>query len=463
MGSRRAHSSWVVVGRVVWLAVCVLLLAAGFAGAALGQARGEAHVVEIDGIISPITERYVERAIGEADRAGAEVVVVLLDTPGGLLDATRGIVAELLASPTPVVVYVWPGGGRAASAGTFITAAGHVAAMAPGTNIGAASPVSGSGDELPETLRSKAFQDAAAEMRAIAEVRGRPVEPLEATVLEAASYTANEALDLGIVDYVAGDVGELLALIDGATVVVRDGETEREVTLDTDGAARRAASMSVFDKLLSFLADPNVAYLLISLGGVGLFVELWSPGLIFPGVAGIVMLALGLMALGSLPGNWVGVALIALAFVLFTLEFTFDGSGLLAALGVLCLVLGGVVLFWHMGAPSPVLPQVGVSPWALAPVAIVGGGGVILFAREMQKARRSLIGAPLPEPVTTGAAGVVVEPIPAGGEGKVRVRGEIWTARAADGGAVESGAAIVVRETRGPLLEVERAEESESA
>ncbi len=435
--------------------VSALLMLIGLGAPILAQARS-ANIVEMEAIISPITERYLARAIDDAEAGGAEVVVVALDTPGGLLSSTRGMVADILASPVPIVVYVSPSGGRAASAGTFITAAAHVAVMAPATNIGAASPVGGQGEELPETIKSKAFQDAAAEIRAIAEARGRPVEPYEATVLEARSYTAGEALELGLIDHVAGSVNDLLAMIDGTRVVVRDGQTERTVTLATAGLTQRQVSMGLFDRILSFIADPNISFLLISLGSLGLFVEVWNPGLIFPGVGGLISLVLGLMALGSLPGNWAGGALILLAFILFSIEFTVDGFGVFGALGIASIVLGGILLFWHFGTPSPVLPDISVSVWAIAPVAVVMGLSVLIFSREIGRARRSQRGLPVPDPVIVGMTGLTAGVLAP--EGKVRVRGETWNARAVDGGRIERGASVIVRAEDGAWLEVERAE-----
>ena len=447
--------------RLAWLAVSVLLIAAGLAGTALGQAQyREAHVVEVDGIISPITDRYIARALEEADRSGAEAVVITLDTPGGLLSATRDITESLLSAPVPVIVYVFPQGAHAASAGTFITAAGHVAAMAPGTNIGAASPVGGQGEDLDETLKDKAFEDTAALIRSIAEVRGRPSGPLEATVLEAKSYTAEEAVELGVVDLVAVNMNDLLKQIDGRSVTVVTADGERSVTLHTAEAPVRNVRMGLFDRILSYIADPNVAFLLISLGGLGLFVEFWNPGLIFPGVAGLVALVLGLAALGSLPGNWAGVALILLAFVLFSIEFNIDGFGVVGALGVASLVLGGVLLFSHFGTPSPVLPDVRVSWWAITPVAGAMGAGVLLFSREVARTRREQFRRGTPEPILIGMTGMVSAALAP--EGKVRVRGEIWNARAVDGSRIERGAAVVVRTERGALLEVERAETAQA-
>ena len=447
--------------RIVWLAMSALFVAVGMAGTTLAQVQPrEAHVVEVDGIISPITDRYITRALEEAERSGAEVVVITLDTPGGLLSATRDITESLLAAPVPVIVYVSPQGAHAASAGTFITAAGHVAAMAPGTNIGAASPVSGQGQDLDETLKDKVFEDTAAMIRAIAETRGRPSEPLEATVLEAKSYTAEEAIELGIVDVVAVNVNDLLKQVDGRPVVIVTADGERSVTLHTADAPVRNVRMGLFDRILSYIADPNVAFLLISLGGLGLFVEFWNPGLIFPGVAGLVALVLGLAALGSLPGNWAGAALILLAFVLFSIEFNIDGFGVFGALGVAAIVLGGILLFSHFGTPSPVLPEISVSWWAITPVAVTMGVGVLLFTREVGRTRREQFRRGTPQPILIGMTGMVSAALAP--EGKVRVRGETWNARAMDGSSIERGASIVVRTEHGALLEVERAETTQA-
>ena len=451
-GHRRAPGplAW---ARVLWFAVSVAMLAVGIGAPALAQARN-ANVVEMDGIISPIAERYLTRAIEDAERSGAEVIIVTLDTPGGLLDSTRGIVAQILASPVPVIVYVSPSGGRAASAGTFITAAAHIAAMAPATNIGAASPVSGQGEDLPETLKSKVFEDTAAEIRAIAQVRGRPVEPLEATVLEAKSYTASEALELGIIDLIADNITALLEQVDGRTVVVATAEGEGAVTLATKGIDVHEVRMGLFDRILSYIADPNVSFLLISLGGLGLFVEFWNPGLIFPGVAGLIALVVGLMALGSLPGNWAGVALILLAFVLVSVEFNTDGFGVFGALGLASFILGGILLFAHFGTPSPVAPDISVSRWVLLStsglLALSVGGFVIV----MQQARRTSRLSGTPAPAVVGMTGIVSSALTP--EGKVRVRGETWNARASDSSRVPRGASVIIREEHGSLLEVER-------
>jgi membrane-bound serine protease (ClpP class) len=310
-------------------------------------------VVALDSIIHPIAERYLERSLERAANDGAAAVVIAINTPGGLLTSTREIVTLLFASPVPVIVYVSPPGARAASAGTFITAAGNIAAMAPGTNIGAASPISGDGREFPDTLKEKIFEDTAAEIRAIAQRRGRPVEALEATVLEAKAYTAQEALELGIIDHIAENIAQLLELVDGTEVRVQGPSGEESVVLRTAGSALVKVNLGFFDKILSLIADPNIAFLLISLGGLGIYFEFMSPGAILPGVAGLVALGLGFVALGNLPGNWVGAALILVAFALAIAEVNVDGFGVLGLMGFASFVAGGVLLFGHFGTPSP--------------------------------------------------------------------------------------------------------------
>jgi len=446
----RCRSRW----RVTFVALWAATLVVGIAGQVLVQSQGRhADLVELDSIIHPISARYLARAIDEAAAGGAEVVVVAIDTPGGLLTSTREMVASIFASPVPVIVFVSPMGARAASAGTFITAAGHVAAMAPGTNIGAASPIGGQGEEFGETLKAKIFEDTAAEIRTIAEHRGRPVEPLEATVLKAKAYTANEALKLGIIDLVADDVGALLEATDGMKVVVSSPDGERELVLATAGIDERDVRMGFFEQILSFIADPNVSFMLISLGGLGLFVEITNPGLIFPGVFGVMALVLGFVALGNLPGNWAGVALIMLAFVLLFAEANVSGFGVLGALGIVSFVFGGILLFGHFGTPDPSFPGIRVSPWVLVPSATVlaAVGGTLVLA--MVNSRRQT--ARLPSFRLDGAEGVattVLNP-----SGTVRVHGEVWSARVSGDGRIERGKGVVVRGEEGAMLTVEPA------
>ena len=256
-------------------------------------------LVDIDDAINPITAGYLERSMDQAREDGAKLVIVQLDTPGGLFSSTRDMVTVLLGSAVPSVVYVAPPGSRAASAGTFITAAAHFAVMAPATNIGAASPVAAGGEELPETIKSKATEDAAALMRDIATERGRNVEKLEATVLNAVAYTSEEAVDLGVVDFVAEDIEELLAELDGRVAETPFGP----VTLDTQGLDVRSVEMTLVERFLLILANPNISFLLIAIGGLGIMIELFNFGMVVPGLIGVTCLLLAFRGPGQPAGE----------------------------------------------------------------------------------------------------------------------------------------------------------------
>ena len=340
-------------------------------GAAGAQAQGNAALTaRVEDTINPVQARFVARAVEQAAESGAALLIIELDTPGGLYGSTRRIVASLLESPAPVAVLVAPRGAQAGSAGTFITAAAHIAAMAPGSNIGAATPVSGGGGDLSETLADKATNDAAALIRSIAAERGRNADALEQTVRTAASYTANEALDAGIIDYIADDAADLLAQLDGVTIMTAGGA----VTLHTAGLERAPVKMQWRERLVNFIANPNIAFLLITLGTLGLVFEMMTPGLIGPGVAGVICLGLGFLALGNLPFNWAGVAFIVLALVLAALEIFVSGFGALGVGAVVSLIIGGLLLFGSFGgggAPAN-FTEISVSVWVLA-----GVGGVL--------------------------------------------------------------------------------------
>ena len=449
---------------VLWGSLIVLGIAVGALGLAIPAraASDTVVVIELDTIIHPIAERYLERALQRAADDGAAAIVITIDTPGGLLSSTREIVTHLFESPVPVIVYVSPAGARAASAGTFITAAGHIAAMAPGTNIGAASPISGDGSDIPDTLKDKIFEDTAAEIRAIAQRRGRPVEPLEATVLKAKAYTAQEALELGIIDHIAESVSHLLQLVDGTEVRVQGVMGEEPVVLHTAGKALVNVHLGFFDKLLSLIADPNIAFLLISLGGLGIYFELMSPGSIFPGVAGLLALGLGFVALGNLPGNWVGAALILLAFGLGVAEVNVDGFGVLGMMGVVSFVAGGVLLFGHFGTPAPLFPDISVSLRVLVPSAVIVAGASASLAVASARGRRRLRDQPPTTTLLVGAEGVVETALDP--EGTARVHGEVWNARTATGEHVGVGSLLVVTREDGAMLTVRvvREEGSES-
>ena len=328
---------------LVCSAVALLLGTAGLLTSGVqAQVPAEPHalVITVAGVINPVKDRYIKRAIEESVEAGAALLIIRLDTPGGLLNSTRDIVEQLLSSPVPTAVYVSPAGARAGSAGTFITAAANFAVMAPGTNIGAATPVSSTGQDLDETLASKVENDAAALIRSIADERGRNSQLLEATVREAASYTAREAVDGRVADFIAEDIDDLLSQLDGRMAQIADGES----VLETEGLPQRTLEKDLLETILEFLSDPNVSFLLLSIGGLGIVIELFNPGLIAPVVVGVICLILAFVALGNLPVNWAGVALILLAIALAAAEVVVVGFGILGVASAVSLVIGGAAV-----------------------------------------------------------------------------------------------------------------------
>ena len=432
------------------LGVSVLALVVGLAGVALGQGR-HAIRIEIDAAINPITAGFLDRAISKAEADGAKLIIVRLNTPGGLLSSTRDMVANLLESRVPSVVYVAPGGARAASAGTFITAAANMAVMAPGTNIGAASPVGAGGAELPDTIKSKVMEDAAALMRDIALQRGRNVEKLEATVLQATAYSSQEALDFNVVDFIAADLDELLQQLDGMNVETAAGS----LTLSTQGLDVRTLSMSFVERFLLVLSDPNISFILLSIGGLGIMIELFNPGLIVPGVVGVITILLAFLVLGNLPVNWAGVAFILLAMLLLFLEVQVSGFGILGAGAIISFVMGGLLLFNRFGAPSPTMPYIGVSLWVLLPTGalLLGGGGWFLWI--MVKSRRTV--AVSTADTVVGKVGIVTRdlaPI-----GMVQLASQQWTAVTEDDGVITTGERVDVVGLEELTLKVSRIRE----
>ena len=404
--------------------------------------------IKMEGVINQVKTRHLGRAIEEALETGSVLIVIELDTPGGLLGSTRDIVEQLLSSPIPTAVYVSPPGARAGSAGTFITAAAHFAVMAPGTNIGAATPVSGTGRDLEETLASKVENDAAALIRSIADERGRNATLLEATVREAASYTAREAVDGNVVDFIADDMDQLLSQLDGRTVQTPDGET----TLETDGLPLRHLEKNLLEAILQFLADPNVSFLLLSIGGLGIVIELFSPGLIVPVVVGVICLILAFVALGNLPVNWAGVALILLAIVLAAAEVMVVGFGILGIASAVSLAIGGLLLFAQFGETSPTLPPLSVNRWLVVGAGVATAVSVIYFARMAVKSRRER--PQDPTAAIVGMSGSVTTALTP--RGTVRVANDTWTAESANGERIEAGESISVVAVNGLVLSVRR-------
>lgn len=403
-----------------------------------------ARVGRIDTPVHPAAADYLKKLLRDAERDGASVVVVGLSTPGGLFSSTREMSTAVLLSRVPVAMFVSPSGAQAASAGFFLLLSGDIAAMAPGTNAGAAHPVAGEGQDLPKTLNEKAEQDARAFIRTLASQRGRNVEKAEAAVSQSVSYTESEAKEAGLIEIVARDVPDLLKQLDGRKVT-RVGAPP--VTLHLAGARIEQREMGTIDKLLGVVSHPNVAYVLFLLGLVGLYFELSSPGAILPGVVGGISLLLALYAFSVLPVNLAGLALILFGIGLFVAEIKVVSHGVLAAGGAIALVAGSLMLFTGRGGESPYRVDLGILlPTLLLTLAVIG----MLTARTVQLRRR---------PATTGAAGMVgetarvVEPF-AGGSGRVHVFGEYWDARGPSD--LEPGDAVRIVRVDGLTLLVER-------
>ncbi|MET0773848.1 MAG: nodulation protein NfeD, partial [Candidatus Limnocylindrales bacterium] len=321
----------------------LMLVAAGVRG----QEPGHVVVLPTKGVVDQVLAGYLRDGIGDAAAGGAAAVVVQLDTPGGSIDSTREIVQAFLDAPVPVMVWVGPAGARAASAGTFITLASHVASMAPGTNIGAATPVGGQGEDIEGALGDKVLNDTVASVTAIAQERGRPVDWAVSTVVDAKSYTVDEALAAGAIDYKASSIDDLLVQADGSTVTVR-GEPW---VLATDGATTTEEPMNPFQAFLHLLADPNIAFILFTVGFYGLVFELQNPNFV-TGILGAFAIILAFIGFGSLPLNIAGLLLIGLAIVLFVLELTVTSHGLLAIGGLVAFALGASALYTETGDPT---------------------------------------------------------------------------------------------------------------
>ena len=410
---------------VVLLGLSLLILPASQPVSAEDMSsQPEVVLIELDGAISRVSARFIERGMAVAREHNAELVVLTLDTPGGLLDATRDIVEEFLLSDIPIVVYVAPEGAQAASAGTFIGAAAHILALAPATNIGAASVVTIDGEDLPETLSLKATEDAAAFMRSIAEARGRNISALEATVLSAKAYSASEAVDLNVADLIAEDYSSLLVQLDRYEIDLGD----RTVMLNLSSFETLIVGKTFLERLLELVSDPNIAFLLVSLGGTGIIVELWNFGLWIPGTLGVLFLILGWAGIGLLPFSWAGVALMALAFFLLYLESTAPGIGYFGTAGVVSLVLGGLLLVGFFGDPSIPGDAPSVSKWLLASIGVFLGICMVWIVYEARKTKQvNLYKSPTTAIELIGMEGeVTVDLSPAG---QILIAGEYWSSR----------------------------------
>jgi membrane-bound serine protease (ClpP class) len=427
------------------LAALLFLIGLAAACAPSIDQREAVHVLTYDGTVDPVMARYVDRGIDEAEDTDARAVVLRLDTPGGLVSSMEDIVKRINSSEVPVIVYVWPSGAHAASAGTFITMAGHIAAMAPGTRIGAASPVGPGGEDIEGTLGEKVEEDLAAFLRGIAEERGRNVEWAEDAVRNAVSASSDEAVELGVVDFEAQTLDDVLEQSEGRTVAV--GEQGTEVTLRVIDAPVVENNRTFIERFLALLSDPNIAFLLLSLGALGLVFEFAVPGHIFPGVFGAIALVLAFFALGTLPVNWAGVALILLAFVLFGLEVYIAGFGALGIGGIVALILGGLLLTTSGN------PEFQVNRWLVIGLSLLLGAFVLSAVSALVRTRRM--------PAYTGSQALVgrvaVARTALDPEGLVFFEGGRWSATAEDAPVLE-GERVTITEVHGLKLRVLKGE-----
>lgn len=378
----------------------------------------EVMVITVNGVINPVSSEYIGKSIKKASNKRVEALVIELDTPGGLDTSMRSIVKEIIGSEIPVVVFVAPGGARAASAGVFITLAAHISAMAPGTNIGAAHPVA-IGEKMDKTMAEKATNDAAAYIKSLADRRGRNAVWAENAVRKSISATENEALKERVIDLVTNDINSLLSDIDGKKVLTASSEK----VLKTKGAAVSREEPGLRHKILNFISDPNVAYMLMLLGFYGLFFELTNPGAIFPGVFGSICLILAFYAFQTLPVNYAGLLLIILAIILFILEVKITSYGVLTIGGVIAMLIGSLMLFESSG------PFIKLSLYLILPAVIVTalfftliiGLALQAYKRKPVTGTEGLIG-------TEGTARTDITK----NSGMVSLHGEIWSAYSDD-------------------------------
>ena len=420
--------------------ICALLF--GILLLASVSSPAEVLKIVVNDTIQPITEEYIGRAIAEADRRKDDAVLIEINTPGGLVESTRQIIEKIVASPVPVIIYVTPSGSRAASAGFFILESADIAAMAPGTNTGAAHPVTLGGGKMDDVMKEKMENDAAALMRSVAAKRGRNVEIAESAVRQSKSFTEQEALAQKLIDYVAASEQDLFKQMQAKPVKRFNGQT---VTLKLAGEPIRDYDMTLKEHILAYLMDPNVAFVLLAIGALALYAEFNHPGAVVPGVVGVVFILLAVFALNLLPTRFAAIILIIASFVLFALEAKFATHGILTIGGIVTLTLGGLLL---VDAP---IPQMRVHLITALAVSIPLGVITAFLMSIAVRARRNK--------VVTGMQGLIGElgiaQTPLLPQGKVFVHGELWDAVASVN--LESGQTVIVRQIDGLQLRVDPA------
>jgi len=423
--------------RFTYVIVLAILWVTAFVSSGVSAGSADIEVLSVDGTIVPVIANYLDRGISQAEANESVACIIELNTPGGLLNATEDIVQRILNAEVPIVVYVSPSGSWAASAGTFITIAAHVAVMAPGTSIGAAHPVA-VGEEMPEEVSKKVTEYSSAWIRSIAEMRGRDIEQAELAVSESKSFTASEALEAQLIDFQADDLDSLIRQLNGRKVTLASG---REVIIDTSDYALGRNEMNSVERFLHVISDPNIAYILLSLATIGLITEISNPGLIFPGVVGGLCLFMAFYSLGVLNAYWAGLLLILLAFGLFVAEVFTPTFGILTAGGVVSLIIGSLVLFSHSS------PAMQINRGLIAVVTILIAAFIVFIVGAVIRGQRRR--------VETGAEGLIgkvaIAKTDMAPKGTVLVDGELWKAEV-DSGKVESGEEVTVTKVEGLKL-----------
>ncbi len=394
--------------------LCVFVLLFSIYGSSFTQDQRPVYVLELNGVINPVSAKFIHEALDQAQEDGAECFIIQMDTPGGLMESMRTIIKDILASRIPVIVYVNPSGSRAASAGVFICYSAHIVAMTPGTNIGAAHPVTIGQTDSTSAIMEKVTNDAAAYIRSLAEKRNRNVEWGEKAVRESVSITEKEALELNVIDYIVPTLDSLLSVIDGKEVDMDD----QKYILHTENAEIITIRMNWRFRILDKISDPNIAYILMLLGMYGIIFELSNPGSVLPGIVGVIFLILAFFAMQTLPLNYAGLMLIIFAIILFLLEIKVVSYGLLSIGGVISMLLGSLMLF---DSPEPFFK---VSLSVILPAVILTAAFFLFaigFGLKAQK-QKPVSGA---EGII-GEVGVAIEKISP--EGRIKVHGEFWNA-----------------------------------
>lgn len=439
--------------RIVTLALLALTCLAGWLTVApLAADSPTVLVMDVDGPIKQLTADHVARGLATAHADGVELVVIRLNSPGGLFDPTRQIVQDLLDSEIPVAVYVFPAGAYSGSAGTFIVAAANFAVMAPAANVGAVSPLEAVGDKVPGSQAHKVSQDMRAYIRGIAEVRGRNADALEDSVWNATAYSANDAQRIGVIDLVAADLPAMLDQLDGRQTATAAGPR----TVASRDALVRYLGPTILEHLLGILTMPEVVFVLFVTACLALLVEVLFPGLIIPSLLGVVSLALAVLGFLNLPGSWLGVVFIVFAAALFYGETTVPGFGFFGAGGVLFLVLGGVFLFGDFLRPSDLPePSFAVNPIVIAVIGGIALGSWVLFVRLARAGGGETVGfQTAAEAALVGQKGVTLSDLRP--SGRVRVGDRDWVATADSGISIDRGEQVRVRAVYGEVLKVER-------